>query len=366
MTQRSKLDEVQARLDEIDREILRQVERRARIVQDLVGLRAESAKFAPIVDAGRVAALERAVASPVDPRSIRPIFAAIDAACRVQELSPRIAVVGAEGGFSWLAAATHFGPRAEPLRCETADKALEEVSRGHAEYALVVYETLREGLAFSTISAIASHDLRLVGEREVVHVLSLLSKSGQASEVERIYVAPSHHVLVEQFLETRFPKASVIDVRSAAVAWDLAAENHGAAAVVPRGLSGHEPLSVVAESIADEGEIRVRYGVVSRTPMSRTGSDATALLFSVPDHPGALHDVLEEFKTKSCNLRRIQSRAVPGEGWEYVFYVEVGGHVTDRPLVSALEGVKKKTRMLKIVGSFPLTEAEPPTSGDAR
>ena len=97
--------------------------------------------------------------------------------------------------------------------------------------------------------------------------------------------------------------------------------------------------------------------------MPRTGNDATAVLFSVHDRPGVLHDVLQAFKEKSCNLRRIQSRAVPGEGWEYVFYVEVGGHVTDRPLVAALEGVKQKARMLKIIGSFPLDEMPPSSNG---
>jgi chorismate mutase/prephenate dehydratase len=50
---------------------------------------------------------------------------------------------------------------------------------------------------------------------------------------------------------------------------------------------------------------------------------------------------------------------VAGEGWEYVFYVEVSGHMTDRPLVAALEGVKREAKMLKIIGSFPLEFPDP-------
>jgi chorismate mutase/prephenate dehydratase len=34
--------------------------------------------------------------------------------------------------------------------------------------------------------------------------------------------------------------------------------------------------------------------------------------------------------------------------------VEVSGHVTDRPLVAALEGVKREAKVLRIIGSFPL------------
>ena len=110
----------------------------------------------------------------------------------------------------------------------------------------------------------------------------------------------------------------------------------------------------------------MRYAILSRLPAPRSGTDATALLFSVHDHPGALHDLLQHFKERNCNLRRIQSRPVPGEGWEYLFYVEVSGHTTDRALVAALEGVKREAKTLKIIGSFPLEfpDAPPPATSD--
>jgi chorismate mutase/prephenate dehydratase len=144
------------------------------------------------------------------------------------------------------------------------------------------------------------------------------------------------------------------------MAWELASENHGSAAIVPRGSAFARDLRVARENIADEGEARVRYAMLSRLPAPRSGADATALIFSVHDHPGALHDILQFFKERSCNLRRIQSRPVAAEGWEYVFYVEVSGHTTDRNLVAALEGVKREAKMLKIIGSFPLEFPDAP------
>lgn len=368
MTQRTKIDELTSRLDDMDRELLGMIERRARLVQDLTSARGDAAKVAPISDAGRLRALEETVSAPFPVASVRPIFAAIDAACRVYQVAPRVVCIGPEGGFSWLAAGLHFGPKAQLLRAESPDKALEEVSRSQAEFAVVTIETLREGLAFGTIQALAALDLKLVGERELSHALQLLSKTGNPSDVERVYASSHHHSLCDVHLSANFPKATVLHVRSAMMAAELASEHHGAAAVIPRGLTTPQELRLIADNICDEGEVRIRYGIVSKMPMSRTGNDATAVLFSVHDRPGALHDVLQAFKEKDCNLRRIQSRALPGEGWEYVFYVEVSGHITDRPLVSALEGVKQKARTLKIVGSFPLDTIEPavPSSDGSR
>src|SRR5688500_9253265 len=183
MTQRDKVEEITQRLHETDREILRVIEKRARIVQDLVATRSDAAKLSPIVDGHRLRALEQGVTAPLSANAVRPIFAAIDAACRVYEVAPRVACVGPEGGFPWLAAGLHFGTRAELVRAETPDKALEEVARSQVDYAVVTYETLREGLAFSTIQAIAALELKLVGEREVTHTLMLVNKTGNKADI---------------------------------------------------------------------------------------------------------------------------------------------------------------------------------------
>jgi prephenate dehydratase/chorismate mutase len=95
----------------------------------------------------------------------------------------------------------------------------------------------------------------------------------------------------------------------------------------------------------------LRHAVAALRPASRTGRDVTALLFTASDEPGALFETLKHFAERGVNLRKIQSRPAEGEG--YLFFVEMSGHITDRALVSAIEGVKKQTRTLKILGSFP-------------
>ena len=370
MDERKRIEELRGQLLETDLEIVRAIERRAEAARELSKLRSGSARFAPVTDGTHLAALEKAVTQPMQPGAIRPIFGAIDAACRVYEVAPRVAFIGVEGGFSWMAARAHFGPSAELVRAESPLAAIEEVSRSRADCAVVPYESLKDGPIFPTIMAIASAELKLVGEREMDQALTLMNGSGNPADIEKIYVTPPDHVACVRYLESNHPRALVLDVRSPVMAWELASENHGSAAIVPRGAIGAQDLRVARENIGDDGEVRIRYGVVSRLPAQRSGADATALLFSVHDHPGALHDILQHFKERSCNLRRIQSRAVPGEGWEYVFYVEVSGHLTDRSLVAALEGVKREAKMLKVVGSFPLEFPEPTpdatTSADRR
>ncbi|HVY45376.1 MAG TPA: prephenate dehydratase domain-containing protein [Minicystis sp.] len=364
MDERQRLAELKQQLSAIDLDILRAVERRARLAQEMNKLRSGTARFAPVSDGAHLTELEKAATGPVAAGHVRPIFTAIDAACRVFESVPRVVYIGAEGGFGWMATSSYFGGGAELVRADNVEKALDEVARSRAAFAVVPYESLKDGPIFPTILAIAAADLKLVGERHVAQTLVLVNATGNPSDVEKIYVAPQDHVACVHYIESNHPRALVLDVRSPIMAWELASENHGSAAIVPKGSIGATDLRVARENLADEGEQRIRYGVVSKLPAPRSGSDATALLFGVHDRPGALHDILQHFKERSCNLRRIQSRPLPGEGWEYVFYVEVTGHATDRPLVAALEGVKREAKMLKIIGSFPLEfpEQEKPES----
>ena len=359
MDERKRLEELRGQLLEMDLELLRTLERRARLTQDLARLRTGTSRFAPPADGTHLQALEKAVAAPLAASAVRPIFTAIDAACRVYETAPRVAYLGAEGGFGWMATRAQFGLTAELVRADTVAAAIEEVARSRADFAVVPYESLKDGPILPTILAIAAADLKVVGERQVAQALALVNASGSPADIEKIYVSPQDHLGCMHYLETNYPRAITLDVRSPAMAWELASENHGSAAIVPRGSAFAGDLLMARENIADEGEVRMRYAMISRLPAPRSGADATALIFSVHDHPGALHDILQFFKERSCNLRRIQSRPVAAEGWEYVFYVEVGGHTTDRNLVAALEGVKREAKMLKIIGSFPLEFPDP-------
>jgi chorismate mutase/prephenate dehydratase len=358
MDERKRLEELRQKLLDMDLEILRTVERRARVAQELSKLRTGSARYAPVTDGVHLAELEKAATPPIQADAIRPIFNAIDAACRLFEVAPRVAFIGGDGGFGWMAARNYFGNSAELVRADGPAVAIEEVMRSRAEFAIVPYESLQDGPIFPTIQAIAAADLKLVGEREMTQALTLMNGTGNPADVEKIYVSPEDHVACVHYVESNHPRALVLDVRSPVMAWELASENHGSAAIVPRGSIGTTDLRVARENVGDAGEQRIRYGIISRLPAQRSGADGTALLFSVHERPGALHDILQHFKERSCNLRRIQSRPVAGEGWDYLFYVEVGGHLTDRHLVAALEGVKREAKTLKIIGSFPLEVPE--------
>jgi chorismate mutase/prephenate dehydratase len=67
---------------------------------------------------------------------------------------------------------------------------------------------------------------------------------------------------------------------------------------------------------------------------------------------------LQIFDRAALNLCRIESRPRSGETWQYVFFVDLEGHVSDRSVKDALSALKTQSDMVKVFGSYPRAKAK--------
>jgi chorismate mutase/prephenate dehydratase len=181
-----------------------------------------------------------------------------------------------------------------------------------------------------------------------------MSKTPELGAIEHVYATALGQAACQRFLDTELPRASVIDVRSPVVAAELARDEPNAAALVTERVGRAAGLETLRANVGNESDLKLRYGFASTRPAMRSGTDATCLLFSVDDQPGSLFGVLRHFADRGVNLRKLQSRPVRHGDWDYVFYVELGAHVTERSVTTALEAIKRSTKYLKVLGSFPV------------
>ena len=68
---------------------------------------------------------------------------------------------------------------------------------------------------------------------------------------------------------------------------------------------------------------------------------------------GALVRCLNVLADEGVSLTKLESRPIPGSAWEYVFYVDVEGHLTEPRLQSALAGLAGVTQFLRVLGCYP-------------
>ncbi|MBN2197432.1 MAG: hypothetical protein JW751_31930 [Polyangiaceae bacterium] len=343
--------EARARLAEIDRRLVAVLHDRARAVREFAGtidLETE------IPEAPWMAELVRSGPGDLPEASLRSVLRQVRAESRALVQPVRVAFLGPEGGFAHQAARCHFGEATTFVEALAPADLFEEVRRDRAHHVVFPFESSVDGLLQANVSALAATDLVLTAQIEIVARYDLVGRSSGGPAIATVYATASALAACERLVSRELSGARVEDVRTAVLAARRAADDPQGAAIVPAAVGQSSVLRVLRANVGDAADARVRFAVASARPASRSGRDATSMLFAVNDEPGALYSVLRHFAERGVNLRRLQARPASGEGLDYVFFVEVEGHVTDRPLVMALEGVKKSTRYLRLLGSFPV------------
>ena len=347
------LEEIQKELSVLDSQLLSTLEKRARLACRVRELRSGQPAQLPLHDRAHIAAIVARASGDMPPEDLRAIFREVYGACLALELPVKVGYLGPEGGPSYAASRVRFGASADFEPVESIGALLDEVARRRVEFAVMPLETRSEGPVQTTIQALSQTELRIVSVVESTFDAHLMNRTGNEADVEKVYATAADHARAERFLAALPRRPPVLDVKTPLVACKLAAEDHGAAALVMEAVGLEQGLTVARRSVLDAGAEAVRYAVVGTRPASRSGHDATALVFSVHDKPGALLDVLKVFADREINVSKIQSRPSPDEAWVYLFFVELSGHPTDRNIVSAFDEVKRMTRSLKVLGSYP-------------
>ena len=79
-------------------------------------------------------------------------------------------------------------------------------------------------------------------------------------------------------------------------------------------------------------------------------------MFSIADQVGALHRALAPFRRYKLNMTKIESRPSKRKAWEYFFFVDCDGHMSDRKVAKAIDELGRQCNFVKVLGSYPNTE----------
>ncbi len=259
-------------------------------------------------------------------------------------------------------------PDAELVPYPTVPTALRAVRAGEVEAALVPLENSVEGSVSQTLDELA-FGTSLVVVREVHLPVSfvLLARPGSSTEdVRTVATHPHAEAQTRSWMAEHLPQAVVVPASSTAAAaagladgsatWDAAVSAPIAADVYG--------LTVLATDVADNDEAETRFVLVARAgpPDPATGTDKTSLaLFIGQDHPGALLEILTEFAVRGVNLTRIESRPTGGRIGDYLFSVDIEGHIDDARVGEALMGLRRVCADVRYLGSYPRVDGRRPT-----
>ncbi len=290
---------------------------------------------------------------PLPEDALTSIYREIISACLSLQRPLTIAYLGPMASFTHEAAKNRFGSSANYLPCLNISDVFSVVEKGQADYGVVPVENSIEGAVTYTLDMLIDTDLKICSQvmLEISH--NLLADCSK-EEVKVIYSHPIVFGQCRMWLEANMPGVELREVPSTAFAAQMAKEKPNAGAIASLLAAQTYGLKVLARGIEDFSHNVTRFLVIGKEIARPTGKDKTSIVFSVKDEVGALYYMLSPFKRYGINLTKIESRPSKRKVWDYYFFVDLEGHVSEERVKKALTELNKRARFFKVLGSYPV------------
>lgn len=355
-------------IDDLDDRLLELLNERARLVRE-VAAQKERLSVPFYVPSREREIIERLAArneGPFPSTAIRPVFQEIFSACLSLESTIRVAYLGPEATFTHMAVQRQFGLSARTVPSGTISGVFEAVERGVAEFGVVPVENSTEGVVNHTLDNFVDSALKISAEIALEISQCLLARPGLSlGKIERVYSHAQALAQCKRWLSENLPRVAMVEAASTADAARLARDDAEGAAIGSEMAARLYELEVNRRQIQDLAQNITRFLVIGQQQAEPTGRDKTSVLLVLGDQPGVLFRVLAPFADNGVNLTKIESRPSRKRPFEYVFFVDVDGHVTDARIQRALEAATLTSETVKVLGSYPKAELSPATPSSA-
>ncbi len=342
-------------IDAVDDEILTLLSRRAALSIE-VGRRKDgrqSAVFKPFREQEVLARLAAANPGPLPEAHLLSIYREILSSSRRLQRPERVAYLGPEGTFSHLAAMAALGHSPDFLPQTTIPDVFAAVAARRADLGIVPMENSLQGTVGQSLDNFQIHDVFIQAEISCRVSHALLSTESDLAAVTTVYSHPQPLAQCSGWLTAHLPHAKIIPTDStAAAAARVAGEPHAAAIGHVRLAAMHD-LRVLASPIEDLPDNWTRFFIIGPEDTKQQTRDKTSILFTVPNRPGALYQVLSHLAGEGINLTKLESRPIRGEKWQYVFFADLQCDITREEYRKLLATLKEQTHSLRILGCYP-------------
>lgn len=277
----------------------------------------------------------------------------------------RVGFQGALGAFSEEAVRA-LVPEGEPIPRQSFQEVVRAVENGEDSAGVVPIENTLAGTVAESYEVLAESELFVIREIAIPIRHCLLGVPG--ATLDEVSEARSHPVALSQCREFF---ASRPEVRARAV-YDTAgaAEEVAAAgdlslaAIASEGAGKRYGLDLLHGDLQDRDDNQTRFFLIVREAHDFEPSELlkTACVAELENRPGALHELLGVFASRSLDLTHITSRPAASP-WTYRFLLEFRHSLIDDGAM-AIEVASELCARLRVLGTFPAWQPKSPQADE--
>lgn len=372
------LAESRAKIDEIDKEIVRLFQDRMQVAADVAAYKRSTGKkvFDPKREDEKIEALCALAEDSFNKKGIEDLFRQIMSISRkyqYQILGPtvnevpfrevdsldvdadtRIVCFGEHGAFTEQAMEEVFGKKITAFNKESFREVMEAVANGDAKYGVLPIENTSTGGISDIYDLLVEYDVTVVAEHVVKVEQNLMGLPGTSlNDIELVYSHPQGLMQCAKFLEEHSDMEPKSVASTSGAARKVAEEGDRThAAIGSKRAAKAFGLEVIAPSINYESQNFTRFIIITNQKIFLSDANKLSLCFDIKHQAGALYTVLSGFYYNNLNLTKIESRPIENKTWEYHFFVDVEGNINSPGVGNVLANMREVASKLSILGNI--------------
>jgi len=272
----------------------------------------------------------------------------------------KVAFQGERGAYSEVALRNYFSEDVEAIGFELSEEVTDALLNKEVAMAILPVENSIVGNVNVNLDLIHKHPLFAIGEvYQPIHHHLLVVPGTKLSDIEHVYSHPIALAQCRDYLNQHGMKAiadydtagsckllkereSQRPLRTeAAIGSFLCAKTYG--------------LEILSDNIQHTQNNITRFLVLVREEEIPEGiiQSKTSIAFSANHRPGALLDCLQIFKKYDINMTKLESRPIPEDPFQYIFFVDFTSGLKEAKTIECLQELNRDAHKVKILGSYP-------------
>ncbi|MDM8549177.1 prephenate dehydratase [Desulfobacterales bacterium HSG2] len=268
----------------------------------------------------------------------------------------KVAFQGVKGAYSELALYEHFGRQVTSVGLDSFDDVFEAVVEGRVDFGFVPVENTIAGTVVENYDMLFSNDIFVVAEVFMKIRHTLLAKRGTSfDDIREAYSHPHALRQCKEFLKKHGIRHMPVYDTAGAAEMVARWERNDRAAIASELCAEIYGMDVLCKDIQTNKTNTTRFFVIVKEENRPDDilCEKTSIAFKTRHYPGALVDCLKIFQEQNLNLTKLESRPIPENPWEYVFYTNFEGGVDSEIVQQALRELENHALFVKVLGSYP-------------
>ena len=272
----------------------------------------------------------------------------------LQSENARLVFQGVEGAYSQAALEQFFGDNKNVFHVDTFRDAMEAIEEGSADFAVLPIENSSAGAVSQVYDLLVEFENYIVGEVVIPIRHTLAGIAGtKMDEIERVYSHPQGLMQSARFLDEHGAWQQISVANTAMAAKKVLEDGRrNQAAICSEYAAEIYGLEILQREINSSEKNSTRFIIVTNQKVFLKDAKKISICFEIAHESGSLYHLLSHFIYNNLNMTKIESRPIEDRPWEYRFFIDFEGNMSDGAVKNAIRGLREEARNLKILGNY--------------